>query len=1316
MDIGVMASCVGRVTRLPPTSDRSLELGRRMTGEVRPHDVGPVVSVITVVYNNAATIQRCIDSVIGQRGVGLEYIVIDGGSTDGTVDIIRANAKHIDYAVSEPDGGIYNAMNKGLQLAQGDFIALINSDDWLEPDGLKLSVDNIRAHEAEVSIGFANVWDRNGKFSHVWKIGNFDARILTSGMSFCHQALIASRHAYDAVGPFDDTIRISADYKWIKKLYLTGLKTVFIEKPVVNFSFDGVAANNRPVWKEECKSLLTEQFSFLAREDVSAFLEYVYRDAPLDQDAVENILMCAGDSPLFLQSVGLVLLDRLFAFELERKQVVSARNRVARRQPIPGLLSIAAIDHRQQKPKISVIIPVYNVEDYLEGCLRSVMTQSLSEIEIICVNDGSPDDCQMILERLAAEDSRIRIISKENGGLSSARNAGLRAATGEYIHFLDSDDHIQPRMYETLYSYARKNRLDLVKSNLGFIDDVYPIKRPILPKAAVFNFSDCPECAQYISPCSALYSKDLLVRVAPFIEGMTYEDRPFNWETLLKADRIGHVDEVFYMYRAGRAGSIMSARKGNMRHFDAFRAVDQIRSVLERSGKLESFLLEYVKEQLRVYSMLIDIDAIPRKAYGAFFWEIHTRLNATAVPLEEILRVNLPPRVKALYAFFLDGVEDTEMRREGERYFFHGLNYLETSKRYAGSSCELFMIAEQAIEDRFGNGPLDAPDVFRKTVLIASLFDHIHSSDIRFVDEMRDALYQLEAVVCDNTDFDQVVSLLHDTPPTKDRARTHHLSFQYSRAPNYQSSCDMLADYFSARGESALILTFDDIELDGVSEPLSAALRTCIRAITEQGIKSYAFSQIVAMRTYLNRALDVEGLHSLTVLFPNSAPERYLIELLKDHCILVSLPHGLPQVSLTTIRPDIVIALTEGSEWQDIFSGARIVHVGWPEAAELPPSHSDKSAKTVLFLSQLEGSGVHKLDDFIDLSNAFLAAALTIDPSLCKFDIRLRKEAELEMFDGDLVAEAKTRSNIFFSTVTSRPMSDLQADLLVSATSTGMLYAQYMDTPSLQIISHRLLQHWPFDLSPVGSRESFKNGNSTLATAIQRRLSDGSVPKLYRAIAADERYTLLDGVYRDLGPKNPDSAREKLAPPPQRAKRPVYHPVSAAFAHLQDQIQSLRTASGVVVTSGHADLGQDVWLSADPAGRAELSCTPGESGWRLTVKAGDSGAWACLGMRLDPGVLRNGRGLGLLMSVTPQRTLRFTPTLRYYLPETILDVPTHAPIVLASGTLAGMQKRVVHIPLDREPLTRARAYELNLFFHDSEAEGLFGMLEPLLVN
>lgn len=115
--------------------------------------------------------------------------------------------------------------------------------------------------------------------------------------------------------------------------------------------------------------------------------------------------------------------------------------------------------------KVSVIIPIYNVEKYLNRCIDSVINQSLKDIEIILVNDGSPDNCPKICDEYANKDSRIKVIHKSNGGLSSARNAGMKIATGDYIGFVDSDDYIEINMYEQLYNVAYENNVDFVMSD-----------------------------------------------------------------------------------------------------------------------------------------------------------------------------------------------------------------------------------------------------------------------------------------------------------------------------------------------------------------------------------------------------------------------------------------------------------------------------------------------------------------------------------------------------------------------------------------------------------------------------------------------------------------------------------------------------------------------------------------------------------------------------------------------------------------------------------------------------------------------------------
>ena len=120
-------------------------------------------------------------------------------------------------------------------------------------------------------------------------------------------------------------------------------------------------------------------------------------------------------------------------------------------------------------PKVSVVIPVYNTEEYLRECIESLRTQTLSEIEIIIVDDGSKEECARICDEIAETDERIRVIHKENAGAGLARNAGIAEARGEYVGFVDSDDYVAPEMFETLYGAAMKYGADLVLSGMSFV-------------------------------------------------------------------------------------------------------------------------------------------------------------------------------------------------------------------------------------------------------------------------------------------------------------------------------------------------------------------------------------------------------------------------------------------------------------------------------------------------------------------------------------------------------------------------------------------------------------------------------------------------------------------------------------------------------------------------------------------------------------------------------------------------------------------------------------------------------------------------------
>lgn len=166
-----------------------------------------------------------------------------------------------------------------------------------------------------------------------------------------------------------------------------------------------------------------------------------------------------------------------------------------------------------------------------------------------------------------------------------------------------------------------------------------------------------------------------------------------------------------------------------------------------------------------------------------------------------------------------------------------------------------------------------------------------------------------------------------------------------------------------------------------------------------------------------------------------------------------------------------------------------------------------------------------------------------------------------------------------------------------------------------------------------------------------------------------------------------------------------------ALASLRRQIGHLAEADEATVTAGHLDLGADIWLSTDPAGQGAMTCLPVEAGFILRLEAGDSGAWAALGMRFGPEQLAGARYLGLLVAQRAGDVVSFTPTLRFFRPEGLRDVPSATPVLLAGGP----RETLAHIRIDPGDIAGATGCELNLFFHSDAFVAEFTRLEPLLI-
>lgn len=224
---------------------------------------------------------------------------------------------------------------------------------------------------------------------------------------------------------------------------------------------------------------------------------------------------------------------------------------------------------------ISVIVPVYKVEAFLNQCVESIINQTYHNIEIILVDDGSPDQCPDICDKWAECDSRVKVVHKENGGLSEARNVGMKVASGEYIGFVDGDDWISNNMYELLYEQMIDNSCDIVACGVQMTnDDGTPTQMLTTATNGVFNKTQSMaaliEESDLKQPVWYKLYKKSVVESIPFRVGKYHEDVFWSYQVVGKAEKVVIVNTPCYFYRQ-RSNSIM-AEKYSLKRMDALEA------------------------------------------------------------------------------------------------------------------------------------------------------------------------------------------------------------------------------------------------------------------------------------------------------------------------------------------------------------------------------------------------------------------------------------------------------------------------------------------------------------------------------------------------------------------------------------------------------------------------------------------------------------------------------------------------------------------------------------------------------------------------
>lgn len=275
-----------------------------------------------------------------------------------------------------------------------------------------------------------------------------------------------------------------------------------------------------------------------------------------------------------------------------------------------------------KNPKISVIVPVYKCEKDLSKCLDSLILQMYDNLEIICVNDGSPDNSQQILDEYALKDKRIKLLAQENRGQSSARNFGLANATGDYVSFIDSDDWVSLCLYkkfvdiineleETIDIYTFNGAHYYEKPDMRITDvrtffDINKWRRR--SEKNIFKFADCTSpFSGNMSICNKIYRRNFLLdNKCKFEENIIFEDQLFYYTTFICADNIYLNSDIQYYYRQSEHSTMHSLKDNVM---DIFTVINSIRNLLIEHDLYDRNKYALLQHKFKQYSYLLFVAA-----------------------------------------------------------------------------------------------------------------------------------------------------------------------------------------------------------------------------------------------------------------------------------------------------------------------------------------------------------------------------------------------------------------------------------------------------------------------------------------------------------------------------------------------------------------------------------------------------------------------------------------------------------------------------------------------------------------------------------
>lgn len=620
----------------------------------------PKVSIIMPCYNTAPYLRQALDSVVNQTLKDIEIICVNDGSTDNTLDIIKEYAAKDNriVVIDGPNGGYGKAMNKGLDVSTGEYIGILEPDDYLKLDMYETQYKVAKENNLDfVKADFYRFVGDNYDYNRLSKNPN-DYNIICKPIEKLETFLFIMNtwsgiYRRNFIEKFNirhnETPGASfQDNGFFFQTFCFAERAMFLDKPFYMNRRDNPNSSVKSKAKVYCmneeyeyiKELLIKNNLFIKVKEIYEILKfynYMFTLTRIDNSFKLQYVIDIAEE--FRKDKIEYNLAYTFFNQWNKDKI-----KLLMTSPADFYNKYIAENENQKIaiPKISIIIPVYNVEDYLEECLDSIINQPLKDIEIICVNDGSTDKSLDILKKYATKDKRIKVINQKNKGLSGARNSGLKIAIGKYVFFIDSDDYLLKDSLEKLYVKATKEDAQI----LIFSAITEPRKLSNENKWLENRLTQPNK--QYTK-----FSKDIIfneITARPFVWNKLFkleflrnfnltfdenvkfgEDQVFLLKTYSHVQRLFFFNHIAYVYRIDRVGSLMNTTYNNLlykidKHINILSIVSEYWKKINFFKSCKNDFFEWALEFIQIYNIKkLDIENQYKLAINAL--ELFTHLD-----------------------------------------------------------------------------------------------------------------------------------------------------------------------------------------------------------------------------------------------------------------------------------------------------------------------------------------------------------------------------------------------------------------------------------------------------------------------------------------------------------------------------------------------------------------------------------------------------------------------------------------------------------------------------------------------------------------